>query len=231
MIVAGLVLTPCLSEAKQLIATNSRESEILALITEYVGQKSDSVAETRVKRVTFTGLSRLPPGKLEYELVAPAKWDGWGTSGIAVIVRQGNRIVGNILARVEVAALAEMVVAVRAIPNGTLISDSDLALRKQDLATTNGRYLTKIEDVVGKKSRSNIRPNVPVKPEQLEKVPLIKSGQLVTIMLETEWIRITVRGKAKNSGAAGDTIIVQNLNSLKDIPARVRDASTVVVAF
>lgn len=230
MLLAGLLLSPVSLKAQQAAAPTSRESEILALITDYVRQKNDSVAEARVKRVTFSGLKTLPKGRLEYELV-PGKWDGWSTTGIPVIIRQGDRVIGNVLARVEIEALAEMVVTARAIDAGSIIAADDLVLRKQELAGTQGRYLARIEDVAGKRARSPIRPNIPVRPEQIEKVPLIKTGQLVTIVIENERMRITATGKAKSPGAEGDTITVQNLNSLKSIPARVKDASTVIVVF
>ena len=228
---AALILLPLQSEAQQTTKPINRESEIISSITEYVRQKSDSVAETRIKRVTFNSLKGLPVGVLEYELVVPGQWDGWSTTNFAVIARQRNRVVGNIMARVEIEALTNMVVAARNIEPGTIISAADLVLRKQELAGTHGRYLARIEDIVGKKARSTIRPNLAVRPEQIEKVPLIKTGQMVTILAENERMRITVTGKAKSSGAEGDTITVQNLNSLKDIPALVRDASTVVVVF
>jgi flagella basal body P-ring formation protein FlgA len=72
---------------------------------------------------------------------------------------------------------------------------------------------------------------MPVRGDYLERVPLIKSGQLVTIVAENDVVRITASGRAKGSGAAGDMIAVQNLNSQKEIAGRVVDASTVRVDF
>ena len=60
---------------------------------------------------------------------------------------------------------------------------------------------------------------------------MIKAGQLVNIIAENERMRISVTGKAKSAGAEGDTITVQNLNSLKELPARVIDAGTVQIVF
>jgi flagella basal body P-ring formation protein FlgA len=54
---------------------------------------------------------------------------------------------------------------------------------------------------------------------------------MVTILAENDVIKISVAGKARSSGAEGDTIMVQNLNSLKEIPARVVNATTVQVGF
>jgi flagella basal body P-ring formation protein FlgA len=44
-------------------------------------------------------------------------------------------------------------------------------------------------------------------------------------------MRVTMPGKAKSSGGQGDTINVQNMNSLKEFPARIIDATTVMIEF
>jgi flagella basal body P-ring formation protein FlgA len=76
-----------------------------------------------------------------------------------------------------------------------------------------------------------MRGNSPVRSDYLERVPLVKSGQMVAIIAENDVMRITAVGKARNSGAEGDLIMVQNMSSLKDIPARVIDANSVKVDF
>jgi len=79
--------------------------------------------------------------------------------------------------------------------------------------------------------KSSVRGNSPLRADYLERVPIVKSGQLVTIVAENEVVRITASGRAKVSGALGDTIAVQNLTSQKEIAARVVDATTVKVEF
>jgi flagella basal body P-ring formation protein FlgA len=198
----------------------------------YVQQKTANLGcEVRLKRLSISDSASLPAGPLDYEVIAPQQWEGWGGAGITVIARQGERVVRNFSLRVEIEALAEMVVTVRQIDHGTVISAADLALRKQDISIAQGRYLGRIEEVAGKKARTTFKANAAVRSDQLEKVPLIKVGQLVTILAENERIRVTVTGKAKSAGAAGDTITVQNLNSLKEMPARVVDADTVQIVF
>jgi flagellar basal body P-ring formation protein FlgA len=85
--------------------------------------------------------------------------------------------------------------------------------------------------VIGKKARTIIRANQPVRADLVERVPLVKSGQMVTIVAENEVLKISVSGKARSQGAEGDTIRVQNLSSLKEISARIINATTVQVAF
>jgi flagella basal body P-ring formation protein FlgA len=229
--IIGVLLFPVLLEA-QPRQFQTRDEEIHAAVEKYIRQKTDGLGyEIRIKRLSTSGTAALPEGSLEYEIVAPQQWEGWGSTGLAVIARQGERVVRNIPGRVEVEALAEMVIAVRQIDHGSMIAAGDVTLKKLDVSGTQGHYLGKLADVVGKKARSTIRPNTPFKPEQLEKVALIRSGQIVTIVLENDRMRLTMTGKAKSAGGEGDTISVQNMNSLKEFPARIVDATTVMVAF
>jgi flagella basal body P-ring formation protein FlgA len=62
-------------------------------------------------------------------------------------------------------------------------------------------------------------------------VPVIRSGQLVTIVAESDGFRMTVTGRAKSSGGVGDIIKVENLASRKQFPARILDSSTVEAGF
>jgi flagella basal body P-ring formation protein FlgA len=122
-------------------------------------------------------------------------------------------------------------VALHQIENGDLISATDVVLQKRELSQDSHLAARTVKDVIGKKARTVIRANQPVRTDLVERVPLVKSGQLVTIVAENEVLKISVSGKAHSSGAEGDTIWVQNLSSLKEIPARVINATTVQVAF
>jgi flagella basal body P-ring formation protein FlgA len=88
-----------------------------------------------------------------------------------------------------------------------------------------------VDEAIGKQVKSAIRGNNVLRPDQIERLPLIKSGQMVTIVVENESMRITAAGKARSSGAEGDTVMVRNLASQKELPARVIDSETVKVDF
>ena len=88
-----------------------------------------------------------------------------------------------------------------------------------------------MEEVVGKRLKAGVRGNNPLRSDNLERVPLVKSGQMVTMLLENGVLKITLAGRAKGAGAEGDLIMVQNLSSNRDVAARVIDAQTVRVDF
>ena len=209
-----------------------KEAEVRRLVTDYLLQKDGNLGLTiSVKKIGYSGDLTLPPGKVAFEVVAPDRWEGWGSANLALIVRVDDRVERNISLRVEVEALADMVIAARPLERGEVVKEGDVVIGKRDLSKVQGRVYRTLDEVLGKMVRTGIRGNSPLRNDTLERVPLIKSGQLVTIVAENNTMRITASGKARNSGAAGDEIMVQNLTSQKEISARVLDAATVRVEF
>lgn len=218
--------------AGTILPEKNRDDEVKGAIGAYLENKTSGLGwEIKVKRITMSGKNILPEGPLDFEVIAPQQWEGWGSVNLTVYVRQHDRVVANLSARVDVEAMAEMVVTTHQIDHGSLISADDIMLQRRDVASAGGKFLRNISDVVGKKARTTMRGNQSVRGEQLEKVPLVKSGQMVTIVAENEVMKVTVAGKARGNGSEGDVIMVQNLSSLKEIPAKVLNSTTVQVGF
>lgn len=210
----------------------SREQEVRNAVSAFVAKRTSGMGwDIRIRRMTISDPLTFPEAGVEYEIVAPQQWEGWGNAGIAVLVRQNDRVIRNIPVKVDVEASMNMVVTLHEVERGDVISAGDVVLQKREISQGSQHAVRTVEDAIGKMARATMRANQPLREDQLEKVPLVKSGQLVTIILENEAMKISVSGKARSSGAEGDTIRVQNLTSLKEIPARVISASTVQVAF
>jgi flagellar basal body P-ring formation protein FlgA len=220
--------SPAAAPAGQVVS----EAAVKQVIGDFLMQKAAPLnAQVTIKRIGYSGDLKLPAGQVGYEVVAPERWEGYGSASLALIVRVDDQVKRNMTVLVEVEALAEMVVASRTLERGEVLVASDLALARKDLAHVQGRFLTGKEEAVGLRVKTTLRANSPVRSDYLERVPVVKSGQLVTIVAENEVVRITAAGRAKGSGAVGDQITVQNVSSLKDLPARVVDAATVKVDF
>jgi len=187
--------------------------------------------DTRITQISLPQGIRLPAGVMDIEITPPPRWDGWGAATMTAMVRVNGRLEKNFSIRVTVDARADMVVAVRQIPSGSILTSSDLAVEKHDLATVNGKYVASIADVAGKKLRGTARQGYPLRSDQLEKVPVVKNGQMVTILAESSVLRISTTGRARGSGSVGDIVMVQNSGSLREIPATVLDGSTVSISF
>jgi flagella basal body P-ring formation protein FlgA len=61
--------------------------------------------------------------------------------------------------------------------------------------------------------------------------PVVKRGDLVTIVAETDAIKITTQGVVIENGGKGDMVRVVNTSSKRELFARVKDSKTVEVDF
>ena len=227
-----LLLTLSLLSPLSALSAVDREQELREAVTAFVTTRTASMGwDVRIRRIAISDSLKIPDGKVEYEVIAPQQWEGWGNINIAVVARQKDRVVRNIPVRIEVEALADTVVTLRQIEHGVGITAADVVLQKREITQNSHLAARSMDEVIGKRARTTIRANQPVRADQVERVPLISSGQMVTIIAETDVLKISLTGKARSSGAEGDVIRVQNLTSLKEIPARVIDRSTVQVAF
>lgn len=227
-----LLLTLAAICPAQVFSATDRGQEVRDTVAAFVTTRTAGMGwDINIRRITISDALKLPEGAIDYEILAPQQWEGWGNLSIAVLARQKDRVVRNIPVRIEVEALADTVVALRQIEQGAGITADDLALQKREITQISSRASRKLAEIVGKRARMTIKANQAVRADQVEKVPLVKSGQLVTIVAENNVMKVSVTGKARSSGAEGDIVMVQNQNSLKEIPARVISATTVQVAF
>jgi flagella basal body P-ring formation protein FlgA len=209
-----------------------REQEIRSAVAAFLSARTSGMGwDVRLRKMTVTEMLKLPAGKIDYEIAAPQQWSGWGTVNISVLARQNDEVVRNIPVRIDAEALADMVVALHQIEHGDVISAADVTVQKREINQNTHLAARTLSEVIGKKARLVFRANQPVRADQIERVPLVKSGQMVSIIAENEVLKISVPGKARSSGAEGDTIRVQNMSSLKEISAQVINATTVQVAF
>lgn len=221
-----------LSLAAPAFAGTVKGDELRSLVEDHLRAKAENVGlEARVKKMDAVKDLTLPDGKVSYEVITPPGWEGYGPTSVTLLVRVEERVVRNLSIRADVEAFAPVVVASRQIEAGDILGASDVELQKRDLSSLPAKVGRRVDDVVGKKVRVAVRAGGPVRLDQTEKVPVVKSGQTVTIIVENDAMRLTATGRAAGSGAVGDTIHVQNLASQKIVSGRILDASTVLVDF
>jgi flagella basal body P-ring formation protein FlgA len=111
------------------------------------------------------------------------------------------------------------------------ITPDDVYMQKMDITNLPNDIITDYKDVLGKRVRRNIWAKVVLRSEYIEFPPLVKRGDTVLIVAESEKMKITAMGEVRKSGRRGERVKVINLNSNKRIFARVIDQNTVKVEF
>lgn len=140
----------------------------------------------------------------------------------------GNR--GNLRLSGRAAATTDVVVVSRAIERGAVIKDSDLEVERRPRAEIGRDLVADRELAVGLAARKSLRPGQPLRNAELMKPELVQRNEIVTLVFEIPGVRLTVRGKATESGAEGDTISVVNEQSKRTLQGTVIGHGRVVVS-
>lgn len=130
---------------------------------------------------------------------------------------------------VNIQRLATVYVAAQPIAKGEQITHTDIQQVSMDISNLRGSYLKTRPEIVGKISKRSISLGSVFNPRYLRLPVVIKKGDLVDIVAESQGLRIRMEGKAVNSGAKGQKIRVKNLSSKRIIQAIVQDPGLVKI--
>ena len=115
------------------------------------------------------------------------------------------------------------------IKAGSVISASDLStISLRDTMVPRGA-LVNIADLQGMAASKTLYPNKPLRGVDIALPQLVERGGELTIIYESDTIRLTAKGKALQNGARGEMIRVVNMESNKNLQAMVSGDGVVVV--
>ena len=106
-------------------------------------------------------------------------------------------------------SVGQSVIANRAIPGKSIITESDVSLVETDIP---GAYAN-IEDTIGLETRVTIYAGRPVREGELGPPAVIERNGLVTLRFVRGGLIIETEGKALERGGVGDVLRVMNLSS------------------
>jgi len=137
----------------------------------------------------------------------------------------GNRIIPF---RVEV--IKDIVVTTKSIDLHKVLNADDLTIVSQNVGLSSNIFYTK-DELIGKRVKRVISKGTIISSDMVEQPPIIKQGDLITIVVESSSFRISAQGKAMENGIGGQVIRVINTLSMKEIQAKVVDGKTVKISL
>ncbi|MFQ5691991.1 MAG: flagellar basal body P-ring formation chaperone FlgA [Nitrospinota bacterium] len=173
----------------------------------------------------------LPAGDVRLKVEPPRQSRILGRVQLPVRVFVDGRPVRRVYVTGEIRVSTRVWVLDRPVRRGHVFTAVDLRQMEVDLESGPAGIVRDRRQVVGKRARRSIRGRVPIRSGWLERVPLIRRGDVVTLKAESERFLITTVGLARTDGALGDLVEVMNLASKKSVYGRVVDARTVNVLF
>ena len=135
------------------------------------------------------------------------------------------KITADVRVEMEVVALSHP------FKKNQIISEDDLYMKKIGLYDLSGSLLFDPGAVIGKRVKRFIKPGTLLTEEMIEEAPLVKKGDRVAIIVESDILTITASGEARMDGAKGKIIEVINSDSKKKIYAEVIGLGRVKVTY
>jgi flagella basal body P-ring formation protein FlgA len=132
------------------------------------------------------------------------------------------RVTGTAVETAEIATLA------RPVARGDVVRASDVVMeRRPKNELSNDAVIA--EHAVGLAVKRAMRAGQPLRNADLMRPEVVQRNETVTIVYEVPGIVLTMRGKALESGAAGDLINVQNVQSNRTVQATVSGPGRVTI--
>jgi len=123
----------------------------------------------------------------------------------------------------------EVPVLAQALARGQTIKPGYLETRKFPVRRINGRTVTEAVDLIGMAARRSLRPNSPIRKNDVEKPKIVRKNTLISVVYKVRSLLITFRGRALEDGALGETVSVFNSRSRRTIQATVTGPNAVTI--
>ncbi len=204
--------------------------QIEPVVRSFIEQQANG-RNVRIKDLRMSEAVVLPTGRLTTHVSTPRHTELSGSVPLSVEFSINGELQKKIWVTVVLEALANAVVTRRPMGRFSPLEEEDVEIRAMDMADLPSDYISDLQSVVGKRTRRSLDANTVLRPDLVESPPLVKRGDRVTILVESQGLRVTAIGQVKQTGCLGESIPVVNLDSNKIVHARVLDSRTVKVEF
>jgi len=116
---------------------------------------------------------------------------------------------------------AEIPTVTRPLERGAVLRDSDIQLERRPRTEIGRDVVISRSQVIGFAARTNLQPGRPLRIGELMKPDLVQRSEAVTLVYEVPGVVLTLRGKAIDGGAEGDTISVMNEQSKRIVQGTI----------
>jgi flagella basal body P-ring formation protein FlgA len=134
------------------------------------------------------------------------------------------------LAAIPMLAHAEgvrIVMPVHDIARGDVIADSDLTYGTAEQGAMFGNVVTSMNQLDGMQTRRVLRAGEAVRADDVRKPVLVTKGSTVTMTFSAPGVQLSATGKAMSEGGLGETVVVLNPVSYRQVSATVIGAGQV----
>ena len=190
----------------------------------------------RVKAAQVTLLEpldpmKIPAGVIELQIPPSSGANTMGRRSFLIQVMVNGNAWKTIEALADVSAMIDVVVPSRFLKSDETIEPDDLAMARIVTYDVKHPFLTDPEAAIGKSAARPLQPNTPLRPTFLKKPFMVKKGDHVMIEARRGNFSVQTSGVTKGSGQVGQTVMVANLDSGRELRAKIVAPGLVQVEF
>jgi len=209
-----------------------QQQEIKQIVSDFIFRNIPRDNKTvRIKEMRVPQSVILPKGRIAYKVAAPRSRELMGKCSIAVDFSVNGHSQKKVWVTATIEILGPVVVTRKPLGRYKPITEDDIEVQTMDLADLPANIVSDPEAVLGKRTKRVVGAQIPLRTDLIELPPLVKRGDLVVILAESNGLKITTLGQVKKKGRLGERIPVVNMDSKKILHARVIDSNTVKVDF
>jgi flagella basal body P-ring formation protein FlgA len=206
------------------------------LIRKTIQKHLESEWGRKVKTVHVTVLEPVDPviiagGTVELQVIPSPMEEGLGRRMFHVEAVANGKPRKTIQVVADIAAMIDAVVVTRFLKTDELIEMDDLKTVQMRVHQVNHPFITDQGEVIGKSASRPLPPDTPLRPAFVKLPLVIKKGDRVLIEARRGGLSIRAYGVTKSSGQVGQTVMVANLDSGRELRAKVVAPSLVEVEF
>ncbi|MFA5864408.1 MAG: flagellar basal body P-ring formation chaperone FlgA [Phycisphaerae bacterium] len=162
--------------------------------------------------------------------INPQRTSTWlGLVAFKVKIWRNGQVLQTLPIMADVRVRLPLLIAAKTINSKARIGKSDVEKNWREVGNVNGKFMTDIGDVLDQQAKKMIQTGSVITGDLLESVPLVRRGQLITVVYQKGGLEIKTVGKSMQNGYKNEIIQVRNERSKELFHARVTGEGRVCV--
>ncbi len=174
---------------------------------------------------------KMPSGSIDLKVSPNGLAEGLGRRAFHVQVSTNGKPWRTIDAIADVSASIDAVVPTRVLQIDSVIDAEDVTVHRIKLTDLDHQLITNVADVIGKSAARPLQTNNPIRLGMVKKPYVVRKGDRVSIEARRGGLSIQTVGVTKASGELGQSITVANVDSGKELRAKVVGPGAVRVEY
>lgn len=206
------------------------EPDIREYLDDYLGREYKA-REVSLERLEIPESGEYPMGQMTMAAADPPRVNRDGRFSISLEIFVDGHKEGRIRVAGRLAVYDTVVVAARRLSRGLPLSPGDGILVRRNIFSLRGETPGRLEGMADKTLTQDVDKGEAILAEWLKPLPLVRKGDVVTLLAQKDSILIQTSGVSREDGSKNDVIEVENIRSGKVVRGLVRKPATVEVIY